>query len=162
MLTEDRLREIEALCEAATPGPEERAALVAQAYGHGKRRSKYGAERCTIHEPAHASLKECRRYGELAVLERLGAIRNLRQQVRHILLPAVDGERAVHYVSDFEYDEHNPEWADQWRHVIEDSKGYRTPVYRLKRRLMMFHRDFLGGCPGCPPGAVGASYIRET
>ena len=116
--------------------------------------------------PRHDSLRECRRFVELQLLERTGEIRNLQQQVKHLLLPAqvMDGRKlpAVAYVSDFEYEEYNVKWADEWRKVVEDVKGVRTPVYRLKRRLMLAHRGIMGECPGCPPNAVGAVYVRET
>ena len=130
-------------------------------------RSKYGAKRCTLHTPAHASQKECRRFLELEIMERIGRIRHLRQQVRHILLPriAVPGNkvvRAVAYVSDFEYEQYSKEWLDNWRWVIEDVKGVRTPTYRLKARLMMGHRCGRNGCKLPALGDGGVSYVTET
>lgn len=116
--------------------PEERLALVQEAYG-GKRANKYGAKRCTEHAGRHASLKECRRYGELVLLERAGAVRNLREQVR-IALCDEDCERPLVYVADFVYEEPYERGRDGWRTVIEDVKGGRatqTPVFRLKRHL---------------------------
>lgn len=110
-------------------------------------RSKYGARKCTLHTPAHASLKECRRYGQLVLLERAGAIRNLQQQVVYELAPGVviDGRKRppIRYVADFEYEERTDgvrgtmaEGEVFWPTIIEDCKGVETPMFRLKRHLL--------------------------
>lgn len=123
------------------------------------KRQKYGSRRCTEHQPAHASLKECRRAGELRLLERAGQIRNLREQVAFELAPAVviDGRKkpALRYVADWTYEERHELapgeelrgtdcriqengrlTAKVWRKVTEDCKGMQTPAFRLKRHLM--------------------------
>lgn len=78
------------------------------------------------------SRREAKRYGELKLMERAGAISNLRRQVKYELVPAfdVDGKhyRAISYVADFVYTEGGKE-------VVEDCKGYRTDVYRIKAKL---------------------------
>jgi hypothetical protein len=73
-------------------------------------------------------------------LLRCGKIANLREQVRFELLPKQEGERAVHYVADFVYEEPstNTGVSQYWVQVVEDCKGYRTPEYRLKRKLLLF------------------------
>jgi hypothetical protein len=87
-------------------------------------------------EGGHQSKKESRRAEELETLAKIGAIRNLQQQVPFVLIPAqrdpVTGrvvERACTYVADFVYDDH-------LGHHVEDAKGMRTDVYRLKRKMM--------------------------
>lgn len=84
----------------------------------------------------HASKKEAKRYQELYLMLGHGVILNLREQVRYELIPAqyVDGkcvERAIVYIADFTYD-------DATGFVVEDCKGYRTPIYRIKKKLMLF------------------------
>lgn len=87
--------------------------------------SKYRSQRTD----GYASKREARRASELELLERLGEIRGLQKQVSFELIPAQAGERAVRYIADFVYER-------QGTQVVEDAKGMKTPVYRLKRRLM--------------------------
>lgn len=110
--------------------PSQRLAVVQQAYGG--RASKYHAQRCTVHAGRHASLKECRRYGELVLLERAGRIRDLREQVRVPLCDHYD--KPLVYVADFVYWE--PCEDDGWQEIYEDTKGVLTPVFKIKRHLL--------------------------
>lgn len=82
------------------------------------------------------SAKEARRHAELLLLEKAGAIQELQRQVRYTLLPVqrVEGkvvERACTYIADFVYTENGAV-------VVEDVKGYRTPEYIIKRKLMLY------------------------
>ena len=95
--------------------------------------SKYHAEK----SGGYDSRKEHRRANELRLLLRAGLISDLREQVSYELIPAQRGadgkviERACHYVADFVYtDEHG-------NTIVEDTKGVRTDVYRIKRKLML-------------------------
>lgn len=87
------------------------------------------------------SKKEARRAAELRLLERQGVIKDLRFQVSYELLPCqrgLDGmviERAVVYRSDFTY------LDSAGRTIVEDVKGIRTPLYILKRKLMLWVHD---------------------
>jgi hypothetical protein len=97
------------------------------------------------------SRKEARRYEQLLLLQRAGAISDLRTQVRYELIPAQyvtierygkdgkrlkDGqkllERKVEYVADFVYYDNMLK-----REVVEDTKGVRTADYIIKRKLML-------------------------
>ena len=96
---------------------------------------KYHAKKTELDGITFDSRKEADRYAELKLLERSGAIHNLRRQVRYELIPAQkkDGktvERACHYIADFVYE-------DNGKTVVEDVKGYRTKEYVLKRKLML-------------------------
>jgi hypothetical protein len=89
----------------------------------------------------YASIREAKRAFELKLMQEAGQIRNLREQVSFLLIPKQEGERACSYVADFCYDE----WAvvdlvgnDGWHPTVEDCKGMRTDIYRLKRKLMLF------------------------
>lgn len=97
------------------------------------RNNKYHARK----SGGYDSRKEHRRANELRLLQRAGVISGLREQVRYELIPAQRGpdgrvvERACHYVADFVYtDQHG-------NTVVEDVKGVRTDVYRIKRKLML-------------------------
>ena len=66
---------------------------------------------------------------ELKLLERAGVIKDLRRQVPYILINKSSYGRAIKYVADFVY-------LENGQLVVEDVKGVRTPVYKLKKRLM--------------------------
>ena len=79
------------------------------------------------------SKKEARRHRELLLLERANKITNLERQVKFELIPKQDGERACTYVADFVYEN-----VDTGERVVEDTKGFKTEVYRIKKKLMLW------------------------
>lgn len=89
--------------------------------------SKYRAQRTEYDGITFHSKKECFRYQELKILERSGIITGLELQPRFPLV--VNGIRVCDYLADFAYKDQSG------RTVIEDVKGVRTPVYKLKRKL---------------------------
>ena len=97
-------------------------------------RSKYHACKTVVDGIAFDSKKEAKRYAELKLLERGGAIKDLRRQVRYELIPAFDccGKhyRPTSYVADFVYTV-----CRTGEEVVEDVKGVRTDVYRLKAKM---------------------------
>lgn len=122
------------------------------------KKSKYGAKKITRDGITFDSLKEYRRFRELLLLERSGAIHDLKRQVEFELIPAqfeeiptgefykrgehkgqpkmkrVCVEQSVKYIADFVYTENG-------KQVVEDTKGFRTPEYKIKRKLMLYiHR----------------------
>lgn len=94
--------------------------------------SKYHARKTTVDGITFDSRRESDRYLVLKGMEEDGSIEDLRRQVRYELVPAfdVDGRhyRPVYYVADFVY-------RKDGREVVEDVKGMRTDVYRLKSKL---------------------------
>lgn len=95
-------------------------------------RSKYHAKKTVVDGITFDSRKEADRYLVLKGMEEDGSIEGLRRQVRYELIPAFDVEgkhyRPVFYVADFVY-------REDGREVVEDVKGVRTDVYRLKSKL---------------------------
>lgn len=89
--------------------------------------TKYGAIPTEVDGIRFASRGEAARYKELCLLERGGAITNLRLQPRYPLV--VNGVKIGTYVGDFLYDEGGTE-------VLEDHKGMLTPMYRMKKKLV--------------------------
>ena len=79
----------------------------------------------------HDSIKEANRWCELLLLQRAGIIKDLKRQVKFELIPKQEGERAVFYVADFTY-------TESGKKVVEDVKGCRTEVYKLKKKLMLY------------------------
>lgn len=100
--------------------------------------TKYRNRKVTVDGIMFDSVREARRYGELKLLEKGGYISNLRLQVPFELLPNqkdIDGnviERKVRYIADFVYFD-----RQKGQEVVEDAKGVRTDVYRLKKKLML-------------------------
>ncbi len=91
-------------------------------------RNKFGARKTN----GYHSAREAKRAAELKLLERSGEITDLREQVPFELIPKQIGERSCKYVADFVYLDHDGIT------VVEDSKGFRDPVFRLKKKLMLF------------------------
>lgn len=84
----------------------------------------------------YQSRKEANRAFELMVLQKAGEISNLREQVKFELIPSqkIDGkvaERPVSYFADFVYT--NSSGVT----IVEDTKGFRTTDYIIKRKLML-------------------------
>lgn len=89
---------------------------------------KYGNKR--VREDGHTfgSKGEHVRYCELKLIQRSGAISELRVHTRWPL--EVNGRRIGSYEDDFNYRENG-------RLIIEDTKGFVREDYRLKRELMI-------------------------
>lgn len=96
--------------------------------------SKYRACRVNTSEGWFDSKAELERWVQLKLLARAGKITNLERQVRFEIIPKIGRLRAIHYVADFAYD------LDGKR-VIEDRKGFKTRLYRLKARLMLWRHN---------------------
>jgi len=93
------------------------------------RQSKFHAQKVTVGGITFASKHEAARWQDLKILERAHVIEQLQRQVRFDLIPAQGKERGVYYVADFTY-------LQNGKLVVEDAKGYKTPEYIIKRKLM--------------------------
>lgn len=94
------------------------------------KKSKYGAVKTEIDGIKFDSKHEASRYRELRLLEQAGEITNLHLQVPFELIPKSKYGMPIRYIADFVYNDKNNE------QIVEDAKGVKTPVYRLKRRMM--------------------------
>lgn len=98
--------------------------------------SKYHAQKTTRNGITFDSKHEAGRYAELKILERAGKISGLKTQVSYLLIPAQYDEehrcieRSCRYVADFVYHRDG-------QIVVEDAKGMKTDVYRIKKKLML-------------------------
>lgn len=96
-------------------------------------RFKYGNKKtiCAgLHK--HDSKKEAARCDELYLIEKTGRIRDLEIHPRFEL--RVEKKKVCTYIADFCYvEEYN---LGLTRYVVEDVKGVKTAVYRLKKKLM--------------------------
>lgn len=113
---------------------------------------KYGNKKTTKDGIFFDSRKEARRYAELKMLLRAGAISDLELQKPFELIPAQyepvarygkngkrlkDGKRCIEkscvYKADFVYIDN-----ETGQLVVEDTKGMRTTEYIIKRKLMLY------------------------
>jgi dsDNA-binding SOS-regulon protein len=92
-----------------------------------KRPHKYRAVRTTLDGITFHSKKEAARYAQLKMLEKAGKIQGLCLQPEYVLY-AGDGDTKLGvYRADFEY-------AENGQHIVEDVKGFKTPLYRWKKK----------------------------
>lgn len=102
-----------------------------------KGNSKYGAKKVIINGIKFDSQKEGNHYLELKLLEKQGLIKDLRIQVRFELQPKYKKNnktiRAINYIADFVYFD-----KAKKKMIIEDTKGFRTEVYKLKKKIFEY------------------------
>ena len=100
---------------------------------------KYGNKRVELDGHVFDSAKEARRYAELKTRLLAGEIHDLKLQEPYELIPELRDEngkvvqRAVNYYADFTYLDND---GTGWAKVVEDVKGCKTDVYKLKRKIM--------------------------
>lgn len=93
--------------------------------------SKYHAIRTTVEGITFDSKAEAHRYEQLRMCERGGLISQLERQTKFVLIPKSEHGREICYRDDFTYyDIEKKQW------VYEDVKGFKTPVYKLKKRML--------------------------
>lgn len=97
-------------------------------------RSKYNAKKTIVDDITFDSGKEASRYGDLMIMQRAGIISNL------ILQPPFDivmcGIKCGSYRADFLY-------VEEGEAVVEDVKGFKTAMYRFKKKLVEAQYGFL-------------------
>ena len=97
---------------------------------------KYNAKKTVVDGIKFDSKKEAMRYKELKALERVGKIDRLELQPRFLLQDGFryDGKavRKIEYVADFLYRD-----LSTFELVVEDVKGVKTDVYKLKKKLFL-------------------------
>ena len=101
-----------------------------------RRPHKYGATAVSVNGISFPSKKEAARWCELVLLQKAGEITDLERQVRFPLHGRdnwlkSDSGRTLVYVADFVYFDKRENMT-----VIEDSKGAKTPEYKLKKAIL--------------------------
>ena len=113
------------------------------------KKNKYNAKSVEYDGIKFDSQKEALRYKELSYLLSEGIITDLRRQVKYVLIPtqrepdtigARGGvnhgkllERECSYIADFVYTV-----VETGETIVEDTKGFRTKEYAIKKKLMLF------------------------
>ena len=103
----------------------EREAWTAFVEGREAKTNKYGAER----KNGYASIHEANAAVNYQALAHAGKIKDYEEQKRIVLVPGDGKLRPVIYIADFYYTD-----LEGTPHVV-DAKGYKTAIYRLKKRL---------------------------
>lgn len=90
--------------------------------------NKYHNIKVSVDGYTFDSIAESQRYQQLKLLERAKAIIDLKRQVKFVLIDKSQYGREVSYIADFTYYEGN-------KLVVEDVKGIKTDIFKLKARL---------------------------
>lgn len=98
--------------------------------------SKYRNRKTVVNGMEFDSQLEAARYFDLCLLQKSGMISGLERQKKFILagskkLSSGKTERACAYVADFVYTDKDG------KTVVEDTKGFRTKEYIVKRKWML-------------------------
>ena len=97
---------------------------------------KYKAKATTVDGIRFASTKEAARYAELKLLVLAGEIHRLELQT--VITLHVQTKTIGTYRADFSYCEcRRPTQCNQTKWIVEDVKGFKTPLYRWKRKHVM-------------------------
>lgn len=91
------------------------------------RRHKFKAIRTEVDGHVFPSKREAQRYQQLKLMEKAKAISKLELQPKYELY--VKGTHICDYIADFRY-------REEGLTIVEDVKGFKTPEYRLKKKLM--------------------------
>lgn len=100
------------------------------------RQSKYWSKITKVDNIDFDSTKEAKRYNDLKLLEKVWEISHLKLQPKFLLQESFKydwkTEKRISYIADFSYcDIH-------WNVIIEDVKGFKTDIYKIKRKLFLF------------------------
>ena len=90
-------------------------------------KNKYRAVKTEVDGIMFDSKREAARYMELMLLQKAGEISHLELQPSFVCM--VNGHKICNYKADFRYFNANGS-------VVEDVKGMKTPVYRIKKKLV--------------------------
>lgn len=98
--------------------------------------SKYHNRKILTADGTFDSAKEYNRWQELKLMEKGGAITDLKRQVRFNLIPfqrmkSGKGVPKCDYIADFAY-------MRDGKLVVEDTKGVQTDVFKIKAKLMLW------------------------
>ena len=98
-------------------------------------RNKYNNKKTVINGITFHSQKEGLRYIELKQMEKNKKILNLILQPKFKIV--VNGMKVCSYIADFSYIKRNAKGKEDYPEtIIEDVKGFKTSIYRLKKKLM--------------------------
>ena len=99
--------------------------------------NKYKNKKTQVDMYVFDSKLESMRYKQLALLEKVGEIKNLQMQVKFELQEAFTKNkkhhRAITYTADFMYFDNRSGQV-----IVEDTKGMKTDVFKIKQKLFEY------------------------
>lgn len=102
-----------------------------------EKKTKYQNQKVAIDGITFDSKKEAKRYNYLKLLQRAREIQQLETQKEFVLQDAFkkNGQhyRKISYIADFYYYDNK-----EHKYIVEDTKGFRTDVYKLKKKLFEY------------------------
>lgn len=100
--------------------------------------SKYQNKKVTYNDIQFDSIREKNRYIQLKMLEKAGEIKDLELQKTFTLQPSFKKNgttyRAITYKADFVYLDLRTN-----KNIVEDTKGFKTEVYKIKKKLFEYN-----------------------
>lgn len=90
--------------------------------------NKYHNKKCVVNGLKFDSIKEAKRYVSLYYRQKAGEIFKLQRQVNFPIV--IKDKKICIYKADFVY------YNASGQMIVEDAKGVRTPVYKLKKKLL--------------------------
>lgn len=106
-------------------------------YKEKEKKNKYSNKKVIVDGEEFDSQLEADRWKELNLLQKANQIEDLRRQVRFNLQPRYKKKgktiQEINYFADFVYYD-----LKKKHYVVEDTKGYRTEVYRLKKKIFEY------------------------
>ena len=123
--------------------------------------NKYGNKKTIIDGIKFDSKLEAHRYCELKLLEEAKVIKNLKLQVPFELIPSYKKKgktvKATKYIADFVYYDN-----EKKQQIIEDTKGVKTDVYKIKKKLLEYKYPELEIVEIYEKGVKNDKRIRKT
>ena len=102
-----------------------------------QKKNKYKNKKVSVNGKIFDSKKEANRYYELIKMQQAGLIKDLETQKKFLLLDTFrkNGKtyKQINYYADFVYTS-----VYEKKTIVEDVKGYRTEVYKIKKKLFEF------------------------
>ena len=100
---------------------------------------KYMSKKTKIDGINFASKREAQRYTDLKLLQKSWVIKDLLLQPKFELQPGFkyNGKsiQPITYIADFLYYDN-----ERMIYIVEDTKGYKTDLYMLKKKIFLFTR----------------------
>ena len=99
--------------------------------------AKYHNKKIIVDNITFDSKLEAQRYTELKLLQRNGLIKDLKLQPSYELIPTFKKNKKTYrkacYIADFSYYDNELNKV-----IVEDTKGFKTDVYLLKKKLFEY------------------------
>lgn len=102
------------------------------------KKNKYKNEITYYKDIRFSSKKEMQRYKELKLMESANLIKDLELQEKFLLQEGYTNKagkkiRPIYYIADFSYYD-----IEKKEYIVEDVKGIRTDVYKLKKKIFEY------------------------